>query len=249
MLKALFFDMDETLCDTSKANSTASALLADEAVARYGKGLDGREFAEGYLRGIYREWTPEQRRRYLPIIDSESEEAFRIQLIRDLLAEQGFRGIPEDDAIQLQNKFDRDRLDAFGFYPGIEAFLAEARQLFTLVVITNGPEFSQVPKVEAVNLAAHVDHIIIGGQEPEQKPARSIFEKALKLAGCEAHEAIHVGDSLASDIAGAHNSHITSVWIQHQQPLDAELGIAPHHTVLDPSEIPEKIREIHAGQS
>ena len=98
--------------------------------------------------------------------------------------------------------------------------LAEARKLFTLVVITNGPEFSQVPKVERVNLAEHVDHIIIGGQEPEEKPAPSIFYKALKLANCEAHEAVHVGDSLATGISGAHNSGITSVWIQHQQPLD-----------------------------
>jgi len=114
-----------------------------------------------------------------------------------------------------------------------------------LVVITNGPEFSQVPKVEAVNMADYVDHIIIGGQEPEQKPFSSIFEKALKLAGCEAHEAIHVGDSLAADIVGAHNSGITSVWIQHQQPLDAELGINPHHTVLHPCEIPALILDLY----
>jgi N-acylneuraminate-9-phosphatase len=123
-------------------------------------------------------------------------------------------------------------------------FLTEARKLFTLVVITNGPEYSQVPKVEAIKLAEYVDHIIIGGQEPEQKPARSIFEKALKLANCKAHEAIHVGDSLAADIVGAHNSGITSVWISHQQPLDAELGINPHHTLLLPSEIPGLIREL-----
>ena len=66
-------------------------------------------------------------------------------------------------------------------------------------------KFAVVPKVEAVNLAAHVDHIIIGAQD----------------------------------------SRITSVWIQHQQPLDAELGIDPHHILLHPSEIPELIRELH----
>jgi len=98
-----------------------------------------------------------------------------------------------------------------------------------------------------VKLAEHVDHIIIGGQEPEEKPAVSIFEKALKLANCQAHEAIHVGDSLASDIVGAHNSGITSVWVQHQQPLDAELGINPHHTVMHPSEIPALIEQLNQG--
>lgn len=245
MLKALLLDMDETLCDTTGANQKAAVLFAQEVEACFGADIDGTDVAQNYLRGIYREWTDEERARYMPIIQQQSEGAFRIQLIRDLLKGQGLTSVEESSAQRLQDKFDHDRIAAFDFYPGITEFLAEARRYFTLVVITNGPEFSQIPKVEAVNLAEHVDHIIIGGQEPEQKPARSIFEKALKLAECEAHEAIHVGDSLATDIAGAHNSGITSVWIQHQQPLDAELGLDPHHSVLHPSEIPALIRKLH----
>ncbi len=248
MLKALFLDMDETLCDTLGANEQARQLLAESAGQRFGGAVDGQRFASAYVRGIYREWTDAQRVRYMPIIEQASEGAFRLQLLRDLLREQGV-DVADDAVIQgLQDQFDRDRLAAFDFYPGIAAFLAQARQLFTLVVITNGPEFSQIPKVEAIKLAEHVDHIIIGGQEPAQKPARSIFDKALKLANCEAHEAIHIGDSLAADIAGAHDSGITSVWIQHQQPLDAELGIDPHHTVMHPSEIPALIFGLHKSK-
>lgn len=243
MLKALFLDMDETLCDTQRANTEAKRLLASYTAELFA--VNGSEFAERYVLGIYREWSEPQRERYLPIIEAQSEGAFRVQLIKDLLLSEGISQISDSQAQEIQDKFDRDRLEAFAFYPGIEAFLAEARELFTLVVITNGPEFSQIPKVEAVNMADHVDHIIIGGQEPEQKPAPSIFTKALRLAGCEAHEAIHVGDSLAADIVGANNSAITSVWIQHQQPLDAELGINPSHTVMHPSEIPALINRLH----
>jgi len=245
MLRALFFDMDGTLCDTLNANEQAKQLMGQALKAQYGAEFDGQGVADAYVAGIYRQWSDRQRARYLPIIEQQSEGAFRLQLIRDLLAEQGVDDATEAAAQALQDNFDSDRLEAFDFYPGIVKFLAEARKLFTLVVITNGPEFSQIPKVEAINLAEHVDHIIIGGQEPEQKPARSIFQKALKLANCEAHEAIHVGDCLAADIAGARNSGITSVWIQHQQPLDAELGINPHHTVLHPSEIPVLIFDLH----
>jgi len=247
MLKALFLDLDETLCDTQSANEQAKLLMGQALEARYGSQFDGKGVAQAYVTGIYREWSDSQRARYLPIIEQQSEGAFRLQLIRDLLAEQGVDDVSDAVAQALQSNFDSDRLDAFDFFPGILEFLAEARKFFCLVVITNGPEFSQIPKVEAVNLAEHVDHIIIGGQEPEQKPARSIFVKALKLANCEAHEAIHVGDSLATDIAGAHNSGITSVWIQHQQPLDAELGINPAHTLLHPGEIPGLIRDLHQG--
>ncbi len=245
MLKALFLDMDETLCDTVAANRQAQEKMAQQLSKLYKNLVNTKAIAEAYVRGIYREWSSEQYHRYMPIIEQQSEGAFRIQLVIDLLNEQGIEDVDEKTAQQLQNQFDQDRIAAFDFYPGITEFLAEARQLFTLVVITNGPEFSQIPKVERIKLKDHVDHIIIGGQEPEQKPARSIFDKALALAECEPHEAIHVGDSLASDIAGAHGSGITSVWIQHQQPLDAELGINPHHTLLHPSEIPELIRDLH----
>ncbi len=245
MLKALFLDMDETLCDTTAANERAKQLMGQALKVLYGAEFDGKGVANAYVTGIYRQWSDSQHARYMPIIEQQSEGAFRLQLIRDLLAEQGVDDVSVAGAQALQDNFDNDRLAAFDFYPGIAEFLAEARKLLTLVVITNGPEYSQIPKVEAVNLTEHVDHIIIGGQEPEQKPARSIFDKALKLANCEAHEAIHVGDSLATDIAGARISGITTVWIQHQQPLDAELGIDPHHTVLHPSEIPALIRELN----
>lgn len=245
MLKALLLDMDDTLCDTQKANAEATALLAKAAAARFAMGPESQDFAGAYVQGIYRQWDQAQHDRYMPIIEQQGEGAFRVQLIRDLLAGYGVSQVSEADATALQEGFDRDRLAAFDFYPGIAEFLAEARKIFTLVVITNGPEFSQRPKIEAVNLAAHVDHIIIGGMEPAQKPAKSIFEKALRLANCEAHEAIHVGDSLAADIAGAHNSLISSVWIQHQQPLDAELGIHPTHTVFHPSEIPALVWQLH----
>jgi N-acylneuraminate-9-phosphatase len=245
MLKALFLDLDETLCDTTSATEQARHLLGQALEEQFGTACHGLAVARAYVSGMYRQWSDNQRERYLPLIEQQGEGAFRLQLLRDLLLEQGIVDVSDASIEDLQRKFDSDRVAAFHFYPGIAEFLAEARKLFTLVVITNGPEYSQIPKVEAVNLAAHVDYIIIGGQEPEQKPARSIFAKALKLANCEAHEAIHVGDSLANDIAGAHNSGITSVWIQHQQPLDAELGINPGHTLLHPSEIPALIRQLH----
>lgn len=245
MLKALFLDMDETLCDTLGANAIATKLLGGKAEQHFAN-IDGSLFAKRYVAGIYRQWSPTQQAKYLPIAQ-QSEQAYRLRLISDLLTEQQVVDVPEQLAQNLLDTFDNERIHALAFYPGITNFLTEAKQLFTLVVITNGPAYSQIPKLKKLKLADYVDHIIIGGQEPEQKPARSIFEKALKLAQCEAHEAIHVGDSLAADIAGAHNSGITSVWIQHQQPLDAELGINPHHTLINPDEIPALVRQLHQG--
>lgn len=244
MLKALLLDLDETLCDTSAANEQAKKMMAGDIENQFGQHVNGDSFAKDYVAGIYRDWTKTQQERYVPIIQQQSEEAFRVQLIQDLLAERNLTTISNEQAQGLQEKFDRDRLNAFDFFPGIEEFLTQARNQFTLVVITNGPEFSQIPKVERATLSERVDHIIIGGQEPEQKPARSIFKKALTLANCKAHEAMHIGDSLTADIAGANNSGIPSVWIQHNQTLDDATGIQPDYTLAHPRDIPAFIKNI-----
>ena len=245
MIKALFLDMDETLCDTFGANEIAKQRLAADLSVELGPDFDSHSFAEQYVKGIYREWNDGQRSRYLPVAEQQGEASFRELLVKDLLIALGEHNPSDLLAKKVLAQFDQHRMDAFDFYPGIADFLIAARKAFKLVVITNGPEHSQIPKTEKLKLADYVDYIIIGGQEPEQKPAVSIFEKALALVNCQAHEVIHVGDSLAADIAGANNSGITSVWIQHQQALDAELGINPDHTVIHPNEIPALIRKLH----
>lgn len=238
VLKALFLDMDETLCDTHKANTIGKQRLADSARALCGETVDGEQFAERYVQGIYRQWNTAQQQRYMPIIEQQGEDAFRVQLIHDLLEDQQQQQQTTEAAHSLRDCFESERLAAFDFFPGIEQFLSKMRKRFKLVVITNGPEFSQVPKVERVQLASHVDHIIIGGQEPEQKPARSIFEKALQLAACESHEVIHIGDGLTPDISGANACNIKSVWVRHNQAFDQTQGITPDYIIEHPAELP-----------
>lgn len=208
MLKAIFLDLDETLCATSLANDKALQLLQQKMCAAY-PGLDIELFCKRYIAGIYKLINDEfpLAVNYLP-----DEMLFRSQVIKTLLQEQGFE-IDIEVATELQIYFDEQRMAHFGFFPNIEQTLAELRKKYKLVVITNGPVYSQHPKIAAVELAKHVDHIIVGGEEPEEKPFVSIFEKAMRLANCVASEAVHIGDSLAADIAGAKASGVGSVWV------------------------------------
>ncbi|MCK5881773.1 MAG: HAD family hydrolase, partial [Sinobacterium sp.] len=161
-LKAIFLDMDETLCDTSKANKLALSDMASKACKLINADFDGAGFAQHYLQGIYRELSPSYTAKLLPITD---EESFRQQLIQLILIDMG-ETLPLEQSISiakdLQHTFDEARTQYFDFFDNIEALLTRMRQHYQLVVITNGPEFSQVAKVERVNLSRYVDHIIIG---------------------------------------------------------------------------------------
>ena len=62
------------------------------------------------------------------------------------------------------------------------------------------------------------DRILVGGEEVlagrKEKPDPGIFLKACELAGCTPAEAIHVGDSLTTDVQGGINAGVrATVWI------------------------------------
>ncbi len=62
-----------------------------------------------------------------------------------------------------------------------------------------------------VGLAPRVDAILTAAEAGVRKPAPAIFAQALGLAGVGPQCAIHVGDSLEEDVAGARAAGIEPV--------------------------------------
>jgi len=54
-----------------------------------------------------------------------------------------------------------------------------------------------------VGLSPLLDGILTAAEAGSSKPAPAIFAQALRLAGVAPAEAIHVGDSVEEDVAGA----------------------------------------------
>ncbi len=239
MLKAIFFDMDETLCGTSQADKVAGQEFAAWIKTTYPQLTDPEAFLQRYLQGVYKKLNAEFPQLVALLPD---ENAFRCGLIKTILAEQGIE-VSAEEAQQAQSFFDSARMNAFSFLPGVKEMLVELRQHYTLVVITNGPIFSQHPKLAATNMSEWVDHIIVGGEEPEEKPAASIFHKALSLAGVKPQESLHIGDSLAADIAGANDMDILSVWVN---PTGSEnpTAIEPDYEVRNTVELKEILKTL-----
>jgi len=61
------------------------------------------------------------------------------------------------------------------------------------------------------------------------KPRREVFESALKALGVKPREAMHVGDLLRTDMAGAKAAGMKAVWVRVREP-DAE-NVAPDYTI------------------
>ncbi|MGL5336454.1 MAG: HAD family hydrolase [Enterovibrio sp.] len=237
MLKAVFLDLDQTLSDSDGATRQACQDLKIWLAKQY-PAFDGELFASRYVDGFFR-------RLKFPALDHLTDDlTFRLALIKTLFAEQNI-SLDAEKVQQIQTQFDKLRMAAFQFFPGIEEMLHRLRAKYTLVVITNGSSFSQRPKIATLQLDSFVDHILVGREQPEEKPSTSIFEKALMLANCSAQEAIHVGDSFECDITGAHHTGIASIWVTHNKASAQPAPLATY-VIHEPS-VMEAVIEQHAA--
>jgi putative hydrolase of the HAD superfamily len=72
----------------------------------------------------------------------------------------------------------------------------------TLVVVSNW-DVSLHDVLEATGLRGLVDAVLTSAEVGEAKPGPAMFRAALELAGAAPQEALHAGDSVEHDVAGA----------------------------------------------
>ena len=91
-------------------------------------------------------------------------------------------------------------------------------------------------------LRSHLNAVVISETFGIRKPHREIFDAVLEELGVEPAEALHVGDSLHTDIGGAAALGIHTAWITRrvadvERALRDHEGPAPEFVISDLAEI------------
>ena len=115
-----------------------------------------------------------------------------------------------------------------------------ARKL-KLGIVTNGPADIQGRKVNALELNAKVDAVLISGTEGIRKPDVEIFRRAAARLGVSPSDCWFVGDNPHADIYGAKMVGMQTVWIPRGQTWPDDLDIVPDHTISKLDEIQKLI--------
>jgi putative hydrolase of the HAD superfamily len=102
----------------------------------------------------------------------------------------------------------------FEVYPDVPATLAELRARGLSLVVVSNWDVSLPAVLADVGLAGALDGVLTSAALGAPKPAVAIFEAALALAGVAAEQAVHVGDSLAHDVAGARAAGVAPVLLR-----------------------------------
>lgn len=125
------------------------------------------------------------------------------------------------------------------FRPDATAALRAANGAGATAVLTNGPEMRQADKVSAVGLTDRVDTVVYAGDMPRRKPHAAPFEATLSALDTAADHALYVGDSLAYDVAGAHNAGLAAAYLDDGTGPDP---YSPQYVLDSLADLPPRLR-------
>jgi len=209
--KAIFLDWDDTIGDWTTAEHKA---LQDIYVHYQLNRLypTFEDYLNAYkpynleLWGMYgrgevtKDWLHLQR--FLkPLLanDANGENESMVKLAHEIGAE----------FLRLTNKY-------FCLMPDAERVVKYLAGKYLLTIISNGFKEVQYYKFEHSGLAPYFTHTLISEEVGINKPQPGIFEIALERNGITAAEALMIGDSYSSDIAGAKAAGIDQMWITNE---------------------------------
>lgn len=220
---AIFFDLDETLLDTSGCRPPAIEASFRVAAQKY-----PHLNLEAWRRAS-EEVKAEMHDLWLNSPDSGAE----------LLREGSYRilkklGIDDREfAMDVSQAYYRAWVSHLKLFHEVREVLAALRGRFRLGMISNGPSDVQRYKLKLFDLEREFDPIVISGEVGVAKPDPAIFRRALELAKVLPSEALYVGDSPVYDIVGAKSVGMKMVWVNRNSVVTEDLEMKPNQIVRD----------------
>jgi HAD superfamily hydrolase (TIGR01509 family) len=223
-LKAVLFDLDDTLFDHHRASCSALEALRGQYAAIAGVPFEllVRQHSD-MLEELHLEML---RGRYT------SDEA-RAERFQRLFRWAG-HALAEPETSAVTRFFRASYLQARHPLPGALALLERLKPLVTIAIVTNNLVDEQRDKLTCCGMDHLIDVLVTSEEVGEPKPHPAMFEAALARAGCAPGEAVMLGDSWAVDIVGAHALGIRAVWLnRHGRPCP-QPGLAHEISALEP---------------
>jgi putative hydrolase of the HAD superfamily len=128
--------------------------------------------------------------------------------------------LPQSDALRAIDSatMTQTLLDALRFKPYADVYplLTAARRQGIRVVVVSNWDASLSRLLADLWLAELLDGVVTSAEVGATKPDPEIFREALRVAEVEPGEAIHVGDSIDEDVAGATAAGIEPVLLRRR---------------------------------
>lgn len=210
--RCILFDLDHTLWDyETNSAETLRELFAHHRLEEKGLGLPS--FLETFVTVNTALW----------------EQYDTGKIGRDVIRFERFHGILQklgindyELSLKLSDDYVMESPKKGGLMPHAMETLDYLHTKYPMVIVTNGFEEIQSTKISSSGIHGYFKSVVTSARAGYKKPAREIFEFALAEHGFTTADAIMIGDNLLTDIGGAHNASLDTVFynpnrIKHQE--------------------------------
>lgn len=230
--RALCLDLDETLLNNDGVHNDAIALTS-QAIAGSQPGMSGTRLIGTYHTVVTNYGAEVEGKWDGGDLNAAS---FTLEAWRRALSACGCT----DEAVAQRAAALHYRLAEAGYrlFEDAREFLEAAREAgLPLALITNGPTDLQRSKIRVLGIGHCFDTVAISGEVGVSKPDPHIFEHVLRGLGVASDGVWHVGDNLATDVAGARAAGLTAVWINRTGAGRREADPEPDLEIASLSEL------------
>ncbi|MBD3220703.1 HAD-IA family hydrolase [bacterium] len=195
-IKAVIFDLDNTLTDFMRAKDEA-ILAAIDAMIDCGLPLSARE-AHRRIYGIYQ------------------DEGIEYQRVFDRFLKQELGGVDFRMLAAAVVAYRRARDGSLVLYPHATMVLNRLlRDGYGMAVVSDAPRFEVWLRICRLGLHHHFDHVFTHDDTGARKPDPAPFRMALEQLAVSPDEAVMIGDWPSRDITGARDLGIHTVWARY----------------------------------
>jgi 2-haloacid dehalogenase len=132
----------------------------------------------------------------------------------------------EINGFEANNLYQNELEKQSWLIPYAEEVCKELAEKYVLTIITNGVEKTQKTRIGASKIFPYITHIVVSEEIGVAKPDKRFFDYVIKLTQSKIENMLIIGDSLSSDIKGAKNAGIDSVWFNpHRKEIDKQLNV------------------------
>lgn len=205
-LKAVLFDLDDTLHDDTYAYHNAAEEVAREVAAEHG--IDALALKDAYINeaeGFWHRLSADDLKVKLSSI--------RASMWQTALERVGAGGVPEL-AQRSADRYNAYRTKYFTLFPGAVDLLRALRERgMKLGIVTNGLSETHREKIALLQISEYFDAIFLSDEVGMVKPDPLLFAHACRTLGAAPSQSAMVGDRYDRDVRGALDAGLYTIWL------------------------------------
>lgn len=217
--RSILFDLDHTLWDyETNSSETLTELFHHHKLSDVGV-PSVYHFLETFVQINTNLWTQYD-------LGQIHRDVIRYERFHKILLAYGIDKY--DFALSLSDEYISLSPKKGGLMPNAMEVLDYLYTRYPMTIVTNGFDEIQSIKMESSGITSYFKSVVTSARAGYKKPAKEIFEFAMSESGFDTDSTLMIGDNLLTDIGGARNAKLDTVYfnpnkIPHQEKTEYEI--------------------------